>query len=208
MLITDSEPESQVKPLLEFFLSAEAEENQNGDLEQDGLYHFQMPAYKTPFPDPFGDGLELFDGRDQPKTSVDVGGSLLTTISLPSTVKNVRVDVEKSDCLTMFIFLEKQKESQIESDEASRRVTLDLASGSPNTFARSLRSFWTYSAGSSHNLLNHLYDESLPLYLKVFCPFFSSSGSNQITLGIKLEYEKPAFDGSPITLSRQTRLRR
>ena len=162
-------------------------------------FYFDMVNYSQKFTNILGEDINLSNGITQNEQHLEIGGFIIRNIKLPSQVSKVEIEIIENDCLTLFLFLDPSKFTNLNVIPDAYRVILDLQHSSIQNFSQKADDLESFTSGSIHKIFNNLGYQGESIFLKVFCPFYSSFKTHNILLSIKLHFDKHPLNSTILT---------
>jgi hypothetical protein len=194
--IVDIEPEHSGYAYTYYFnILGKKNKSQNSDEMIQNEFYFDMYYYNREYPK-IHNGIPLdFTQKDfSNPQNVQIFHTIATSVKLKNDFYKAEIDIKKNNCLTLFIFLDSEEETDFTLYEDRHDVYFDLRKSRANNFNDALSSYYGH-AKESFDLVYNDIDFQDDLFLKIICPYYSTFGDDKIDLNISLISHDYYFDG-------------
>lgn len=191
LIINDNDPSSELSSTYDFYLRTLTPES---DEIPETKYYFDIENYTKSIPLISEDIIEVDDQGLGNQMIFEAGEHLLTTFRLTNAISKVRILFLHSKCLTPFVFIDSEKDTDLTIFSESARIVLDFSGNLINNFEDSTKWFFNILAGSEYEVENNLGFEGTHVFLKVLCPYYSNFGTEELQIGVSLVHKQNDFD--------------
>jgi hypothetical protein len=184
----DNNKENSAKNLYYIFnMYSKSNDDPNSDETIENEFMFDMYKYNKNYPTTtFGETIDMTDIEFEKENSHVMIDTVLQPIKLKNNFYKAEMEINRNDCLTLFLFLDSEESTKMEMLPEYHDVYFDFRNNSNNQFGRALINYWGHSKESFDVIYNDMPKDDEFVYLKVTCPYYSVYGDNTISFKLTL----------------------
>ena len=136
-------------------------------------YSFKMDGYNPEYMGTEDESHYVIPDEYSFKTKLNIpmNGEIIHSLKLKNNFSELEIEMSKNDCLTLFFFLDATSETDIIINRNDSEVILESSS---NNLLHELQTIHSLNNGHFVVVDNNLSTTNDYIYLKAFCPFYST----------------------------------
>lgn len=166
-----------------YYLNLMAKKNSLQDGSQiENEFYFDMYIHNKKYTDKTEGEIVDWTSTSDVLSPLRIDHTTITPIKIKNSFEKIELSISENDCLSLFFFLDVKLETNVQIFPKRHDYYFDFRGNPGNSFSKAIDEYWGHSKDSLDIVFNDDEFEGDEIYLKVFCPYYSVFGKDQIVI--------------------------
>ena len=166
-----------------YFLNLMAKQNANdAGVMVENEFYFDMFVHNKEYTDKTLGEMVDWTKPENYENGLLIDHTTMTPILIKNSFEKIELTITENDCLSLFFFMDVDEETTVQVFPRRHDYYFDFKDNHDNTFGKAIDEYWGHARDSFDIVFNDFDPQLEEVYLKVFCPYYSVFGKDQIKI--------------------------